>query len=527
MAAQKTRPPSFKISIPGGDDKKQVFLEKMQTVRELLRRELNRPVNNGEILEHALDKFISLHMEDNVPTPAVDMNTYIQVPKRDVNQKMFISAISSIEKLVKVSENHGRMCRGYMITKKVTMKGHVAAMRLTCNVDQHHSVLWSSSPYLPNNEYLVNYRVFHGYSCSGVLPIHYIRFCNGANIGLINKENRKKLLNVYKGHVTEEYNSSIRTALQEEIASYEDLDGINISTDARHGWRKNAKDSSIVAIGESTHKVLKCEHVTKSDDKVSQRHERIGTVRLYLHFDANDVPIKVHTHDRNMSINKFVRENQPATKNQNDVWHSVKTVKINMKAISQGPAYKKGSTWSDELDDKVEPVATHMTWAINNCEKNANTLRSMLENTVEHYKNNHSSCHPTSRCKKDPNYEPSCKVITDPKTEHMLLQCIKKSTVYKDPENYVLGKNTYHVESFNNVMNIFQDKRISFGDDQYKMRSDLAVCHWNENVDREFTSVWNPPRRDAPRSKKGKKVYKALKYSYRDNIWERMVNSVY
>ena len=40
-------------------------------------------------------------------------------------------------------------------------------------------------------------------------------------------------------------------------------------TDARHGWRKNAKDSSVVAIGEKTHRVIKCENVTIQDDLVS------------------------------------------------------------------------------------------------------------------------------------------------------------------------------------------------------------------------------------------------------------------
>jgi hypothetical protein len=45
-------------------------------------------------------------------------------------------------------------------------------------------------------------------------------------------------------------------------------------------------------------------------------------------------------------------------------------------------------------------------------------------------------------------------------------------------------------ESFNNVINIFQDKRISFSDEQYKFRSNLAVLHWNENVDRKYTSIW-------------------------------------
>ncbi|OWF49881.1 hypothetical protein KP79_PYT13511 [Mizuhopecten yessoensis] len=97
---------------------------------------------------------------------------------------------------------------------------------------------------------------------------------------------------------------------------YDNLHGIDIMTDARHGLRKNAKDSSVVAIGEQTHKVLECIHVTKSDDIVSQRHERFGTEKLYQYFDAQDVSINVHTHDMNLSINKFVKDNQPLTVNQ-------------------------------------------------------------------------------------------------------------------------------------------------------------------------------------------------------------------
>ena len=50
--------------------------------------------------------------------------------------------------------------------------------------------------------------------------------------------------------ISTEFECSIDTALLEEVASYDELDGIDIMTDARHGWRKNAKDSSIVTIGE-------------------------------------------------------------------------------------------------------------------------------------------------------------------------------------------------------------------------------------------------------------------------------------
>ena len=41
-------------------------------------------------------------------------------------------------------------------------------------------------------------------------------------------------------------------------------------TDAPHGWRKNSKDTSVVALEEQTHKVMDCVHITKSQDKVAQ-----------------------------------------------------------------------------------------------------------------------------------------------------------------------------------------------------------------------------------------------------------------
>ena len=78
---------------------------------------------------------------------------------------------------------------------------------------------------------------------------------------------------------------------------------------------------------------------------------------------------------------------------------------------------------------------------------------------MNHYKNEHSNCHPTSRCKIDPNYEPSRVVITNPKAEKLLQTTIENSVMYKSPQDYVLARDTSYVESFNNVMNIFQDKR--------------------------------------------------------------------
>ena len=91
-------------------------------------------------------------------------------------------------------------------------------------------------------------------------------------------------------------------------------------------------------------------------------------------------------------------------------------------------------------------------------------------------------------------------VLTKTIAEKLLLRVIMNSVVFKSPEDYVLARDTYNVENFNNTTNIFQDKRISFSDDNYRVRSQLAVCHWNENIDRKYTSIWNPNRPNAPRS---------------------------
>jgi hypothetical protein len=88
---------------------------------------------------------------------------------------------------------------------------------------------WSSSPYLPSKEYLVN----HGLICSGILPSDYKCFANGAGIGIINEENRTTFFKQHKQHIQQECNDSIETALLEEVASYEDLKTIDIMTDAR------------------------------------------------------------------------------------------------------------------------------------------------------------------------------------------------------------------------------------------------------------------------------------------------------
>ncbi len=60
----------------------------------------------------------------------------------------------------------------------------------------------------------------------------------------------------HKSAIQNEYEESTKKSLLEEVALYEEMSGgINIITDARHGWRHNAKDTSAVATAEKTYKL--------------------------------------------------------------------------------------------------------------------------------------------------------------------------------------------------------------------------------------------------------------------------------
>ena len=54
--------------------------------------------------------------------------------------------------------------------------------------------------------------------------------------------------------------------------------------------------------------------------------------------------------------------------------------------------------------------------------------------------------------------------------EKLLREKLTGSIIYKHSDDFRYGKDTYHTESFNNTVNMFQDKRIAFGDMQYSLK---------------------------------------------------------
>ena len=77
------------------------------------------------------------------------------------------------------------------------------------------------------------------------------------------------------------------------------------------------------------------------------------------------------------------------------------------------------------------------------------------------------------------------------------------------------------------VTALYEDERIAFGSKQYRIRSYLATCHWNENINRSHTSIRHNQDPRAPRRQVGRKVLTKHTFKFRLNIWQRNVKSVY
>lgn len=192
MNSNTKKTASFKIEFPGGADIKSAIQQKFAAVKEKMRREAQSPLNNSQVFLKLLDHWLD-QAQSAEPEQAVIMRTsYLPAARETTKEKIFMTTKSSLQKCMDLASDHARTCKGQLQATSLIRKGHVALTRMRCQ--HNHATKWSSSPYLPNGQYLVNHRMFHGFSCSGQLPSHYERMCEASNIGVIDWRSRTTML---------------------------------------------------------------------------------------------------------------------------------------------------------------------------------------------------------------------------------------------------------------------------------------------------------------------------------------------
>lgn len=504
MSAQSTNK-RFRLYLFGSEIEYKLMKSNMDKLRHYC-NERTQQKRSLAILNHCISEFLkseSSMTNDNQQSAEHEHAHHTSKPTQE--EDLTVCTQSALRILNGVIFDHNLKCKHQLLMSLYPKLSCGKIYQLTCPHCNFHYT-WNTSTDLPGGKDLVTARLVHGYCSSGMQRVQLDRFLLSTGIGNLSSRDLKKYTEDYSQHVLAEKQSSIRIALTEELASINDGENIDIVTDARHSTRRNSRYTDVVCVGYSSKKILVNEVVSRTDDTCSQRHELIGTKAIYNHLNEMNVSVRRHGHDNNASINKYIRENHTDTENQNDTWHVSVSIEKKMKSISSGAKCREGKTWSIQLSDKVGPVKTHVQYAMKNCNGDKDKLVSMLDNIVQHYENKHENCNSSSRCKQDKNYIPGRQIITDSFAKHLLSSTIQFFDVYKKPQNYVHAMHTSSVESFNNTLNVFHDKRVgAISHNQYVMRSNLAVCHWNENII---------------------SASKAVSYKYRDNIWARWMSSI-
>ncbi|XP_078583012.1 uncharacterized protein LOC144865863 [Branchiostoma floridae x Branchiostoma japonicum] len=297
-----------------------------------------------------------------------------------------------------------------------------------------------------------------------------------------------------------------------------------IITDARHDSVTKCDHTTVTALGMSHSKVIAISNISREEEYEAQAREVKGTLDVIDAIEGKGLKVVEGAHDNLRTINKLYREK--GWKNSNDTWHATKKIPREMKKITRGKQKEEGETWFPELQDKCASTKTGFYWSMKHCGGVADNIRASILNMVEHYMGNHGKCHKTSPCQQR-TWKPSKVLLKDEKSIEAYRQFLKSTEIYKNAENYVMCRDTFMVESFNNVVLIYAPKRIHFGKVNFDMRTQLAVLDWNTNVLRDtyscvFYQDIRRPSRVAPM-----RVLKPKDTSFREEIWRKYYYTVY
>ncbi|CAC5407178.1 unnamed protein product [Mytilus coruscus] len=298
MRKEKPKPIEGKINFSSGSiDEKNLIYEMTNDIKKAMGGGNPNRTTNKDMLFEVMTFYIKnnitqlhedQHMAEENNIPFLDCS-FTSCNEETSTQKLFVTAETSIENLIKRVINHGKVCKSQLHLNSTDIKGHVGVCKLKC--EEKHELLWSSSPYM-GDKYLCNLRMSHGFYVSGMLPNQYSRFCQASNIGTIGETTMNSIFQKYAPVVSQLVKESYETALLEEIASYEELqEGIDIVTDARHYFtKKNSMYTDKICLGARTHKVLRVETISKVDctRPFKDRHFRTDFQESSVHCYSSD-----------------------------------------------------------------------------------------------------------------------------------------------------------------------------------------------------------------------------------------------
>lgn len=409
------------------------------------------------------------------------------------------------------------------VLESVVQKGHAIRALFCCRRCKQQRRTWSSSRVLAGH-YVVNQKMVHAFTCAGMLPSQYIHLSTFSGIGVVGHAYIRRVYQKlgYIELVGRAAELSMQSCVEEVQALPEySTKGEWVITDARHDSTANAYHTTVPCLSGSTHKIIGISTISRVDHATAQTRELACTKVVLPQVIGRGLRVVEVAHDIQAQVSKYVKETLGLV-NSYDTWHGTKNVAREMKKITEGPKKERGKKWFPQLVDKRRSVKIHLYWAMKNCGDSPSKLQELILNIPCHYQGQHSKCPATSPCH-TPAYTPSKIKLDNDKAIESLCQQLKSTYIYRSAEDFCRCRDTYMVESFNHQLLTYLPKRIHFSTVTFKMRMNLAVLDWNENVNRSYTSASKVKDLRRPDRRTPMKVLVRKKYNFVELLWAMFV----
>ncbi|CAH3153238.1 unnamed protein product, partial [Pocillopora meandrina] len=281
-----------------------------------------------------------------------------------------------------------------------------------------------------------------------------------------------------------------------------------VITDARHDSSQLAAHTTVSALSSLTKKVLAVVNWSRANETSAVSREVPMTKELLTYLsETQGFHVAEVTYDFVLQLTTWILSK--GMLDSFDSWYGAKSVTKAMKEVASGAQRDEGSKWFFELFDKVKSTRTLVYFCMKNSPPNEEEFQGTLLNVVDHYQGNHVM---------------SKKLLTKPEVVAACREAIVGTSIYRHASDYMQCRETYWIESLHSVMLIYAAKRIHHGDDTYNMCMELAILDWNENVNREASSLQMYQHTRHPNCLAEIRVLTSKTFNFRGTIWSTFFN---
>ena len=187
-----------------------------------------------------------------------------------------------------------------------------------------------------------------------------------------------------------------------------------------------------------------------------------------------------------------------------------KKISNTMADIKENAAQKK------EMLKLARWMRGHFTYTIDHADGSKSKATDLWKNAVAHLSGDHTKC---SELNSDADCSESEVRLRTPKMIRVMTSFLNEKDLIDDFEMYRTDRSTSWIESFNNTLAAFADKRLFFNVKALRLRHILAVLSWNEMRGRKLLE--RRPTKVGPRNSRHQNRTERNRYAAPAHIWRQ------